>query len=155
MASHDFDGQALGELLRLVRTLQSIEPSPIWAPAAIGYPQCSLESIGLDFITKLPVTSRGNDAIVTFIDRLTKRAHWYAIRESMSAKEFADLFVSEHVRLHGLPNSIISDRDARFTSDIWRRLNELWKVKLRMRTAFHPQSDGQMEKANDIVQKWL
>lgn len=68
------------------------------------------------------------------------------------AEEFADLFVSEHVRLHGPPNSIISDRDARFTSDFWRRLNELWKVKHRMSTAFHPQSDGQMEKANDIVQ---
>ena len=111
--------------------------------------------MGIDFITKLPVSTRGNDTIVTFIDRLTKRAHWYAIREAITAEEFADLFVSEHVRLHGLPASIVSDRDARFTSDFWRKLSEVWKVKLKMSTAFHPQTDGQTEKANDIVQKWL
>jgi hypothetical protein len=121
----------------------------------LDIPNARWESIGIDFITKLPTTTRGNDTIVTFIDRLTKRAHWYAIKESLSAEDFADLFVAEHIRLHGLPGSIVSDRDARFTSDFWRRLNEIWKVKLRMSTAFHPQTDGQTEKANDIVQKWL
>jgi hypothetical protein len=121
----------------------------------LDIPNARWESIGIDFITKLPTSNRGNDSIVTFIDRLTKRAHWYAIRESISAEEFADLFVAEHIRLHGLPASIVSDRDARFTSDFWKRLNEIWKVKLRMSTAFHPQTDGQTEKANDIVQKWL
>jgi len=121
----------------------------------LDIPENRWERINIDFITKLPTTESGNDTIVTFIDGLTKRAHWVATREAMSAAEFAQLFLEYYVRLHGLPNIIVSDRDVRFTSDFWKKLMEIWKTKLSMSTAFHPQTDGQAEKANSIVERYL
>jgi len=74
---------------------------------------------------------------------------------TMSAADFAQLFLEYYVRLHGLPNIIVSDRDVHFTSDFWRKLMEIWKTKLAMSTAFHPQTDGLAEKANSIVERYL
>lgn len=112
--------------------------------------------INIDFITKLPVTSQGHDTIVTFIDGLTKRAHWIAASEKfLTAEKFANLFIDFYIRLHGLPDIIVSDRDVRFTSDFWRHLTSQWETKLSFSTAFHPQTDGQAEKANSIVERYL
>jgi len=112
--------------------------------------------INIDFIVKLPVCSSGNDTIITFIDGLTKRAHWIAtVEKSLSAERFAEIFVDFYFRLHGLPTDIVSDRDVRFTSDWWRHLTKIWQTKLKMSTSFHPQTDGQAEKANSIVERYL
>jgi len=74
--------------------------------------------MNIDFIVKLPVSSSGNDAIITFIDGLTKRAYWIAtVEKSLSAERFAEIFVDFYFRLHGLPTDIVSDRDVRFTFD--------------------------------------
>ena len=112
--------------------------------------------INIDFIVKLPKSSSGNDTIITFIDGLTKRAHWIATCErTLTAERFAEIFVDFYFRLHGLPSDIVSDRDVRFTSDWWQHLTKIWQTKLRMSTAFHPQTDGQAEKANSIVERYL
>jgi len=121
----------------------------------LDIPERRWERINIDFITKLPVCTSGNDTIVTVIDSLTKRAHWFAVKETISAEDFAGIFVDFHMRLHGLPKSIISDRDPRFTSDFWKHLMSIWQTKLRMSTAYHPQTDGQAEKANSIVVRYL
>ena len=126
-------------------------------------PQRRCERINVDFITKLPGTTLGelsarggSDAIVTFIDALTKRAHWVATCEkSLTAERFAEIFLDSYFRLHGLPDSIVSDRDPRFTGDVWQHLTKLWGTRTRMSTAFHPQTDGQAEKANSIVERYL
>jgi hypothetical protein len=74
--------------------------------------------INVDFITKLPTTTNGNDTIITFINGLTMRAHWVATKEeTLTAKKFPELFVEHYFRLHGIPDGIVSNRDARFTSD--------------------------------------
>ena len=121
----------------------------------LDIPENRWERINIDFIIKLPTTESGNDMILTFIDGLTKRAHWVTTREAMSAGEFAQLFLEYYVRLHDLPNIIVSDCDVRFTSDFWKKLMEIWKTKQSMSTAFHPQTDGQAEKANSIVERYL
>jgi hypothetical protein len=97
-----------------------------------------------------------NDTIVTFIDGLTKRAHWVATRkESLTAQKFAKLFTEHYICLHGLPDVIVSDRDVRFTSEFWTELMRTFKTKLAMSTAFHSQIDGQAEKANSLVKRYL
>jgi hypothetical protein len=104
----------------------------------------------------LPTTTKGNDTIITFIDGFTKRTHWVATMEKMlTAKEFAQLFVEHYFRLHGMPDDIVSDRDARFTSEFWEHLTTICKTKLKMSTAFHPQTESQAEKANSIVERYL
>ena len=121
----------------------------------LDIPEDRWKRINIDFITKLPTTESGNDTIVTFIDGLTKRAHWVATQETLSSKDFAQLFLEYYVRLHGLPNIIISDHDVCFTSEFWTELMKVWKTKLAMSTAFHSQTDGQAEKANSIVKRYL
>jgi hypothetical protein len=71
------------------------------------------------------------------------------------AGEFTDLFINFYIRLHSLPDTIISDRDFRFNSRFWKYLTRLWETKLAFSTAFHPQTDGQAEKANLIIKRFL
>ncbi|GJY43363.1 putative reverse transcriptase domain-containing protein [Tanacetum coccineum] len=83
-------------------------------------PEWKWESITMDFITKLPRTRNGHDAIWVVVDRLTKSAHFLAIREDYSTEKLARLYTDEIVAHHGVPVSIILDRDARFTSRLWQ-----------------------------------
>jgi hypothetical protein len=95
--------------------------------------------INIDFITKLPESANGLDCIVTIVDPLTKRAHWIATTEmGLTAESFAEVFMREHVRLHGIPLSIITDRDIRFTADFWKQLMAIMGTKLRFSMALHP-----------------
>ena len=76
----------------------------------------------MDFVTGLPKTSRGNDAIWVFVDRLTKSAHFLPMKVTDSLEKLGQLYLQEIVRLHGVPVSIVSDRDPRFTSHFWEGL---------------------------------
>jgi hypothetical protein len=130
--------------------------APFGLLEALDIPQERWKQVSIDFITKLPTTPSGNNAIVTIIDHLTKRAHFIpTTEEDLSAEAFARLFLKESVRLHGMPTKIVSDRDPRFVSTFWRQLMQLLGTKLGMSTAYHPQTDGQSEKANDIIGTWL
>ncbi|GBG80697.1 hypothetical protein CBR_g31154 [Chara braunii] len=112
----------------------------------------------MDFIGPLrPATPRGHDAILVVVDRFTKRARFVPCRYAISAREVADIVFDRVVRDHGLPLSIISDRDLRFTSRFWRRLHEVYDTQLRFSSSYHPQTDGQTEITNrtlgDILRK--
>jgi transposase InsO family protein len=123
---------------------------------ALPIPTERAERINIDFITKLPVGEGGYDAVATIIDPLTKRARWIPVKESsLTAEAFAEVFIAGYVRNRGLPLSIVSDRDTRFTSKFWQALCALLGIKLRMSTAYHPQSDGQAEKANATLETFL
>ena len=102
----------------------------------------------MDFIVQLPKTKAGFDAIVVFVDIFSKMVHFAPTKTTASAPDTARLFFDHIVRLHGLPKSIISDRDAKFTSRFWKSLFQSLGTKLAMSTAFHPQTDGQTERAN-------
>jgi len=101
----------------------------------------------MDFITALP-TSNGKDALWVIIDRLTKMGHFVASQGTMDPEDLADHFLRQVIRPHGLPSSIVSDRGSLFTSDFWKRVTEALGISCNLSTAFHPQTDGQTERAN-------
>ncbi|GJV80540.1 putative reverse transcriptase domain-containing protein [Tanacetum coccineum] len=109
----------------------------------------------MDFITKLPRTRNGHDAIWVVVDRLTKSAHFLAIREDYSTEKLARLYTDEIVARHGVPVSIILDRDARFTSRLWQTFQKALGTRLDMSTAYHPQTDGQSERTIQTLEDML
>jgi len=112
------------------------------------------KSIAMDFITDLP-QSEGYDTIPVVIDRLTKMCHFIPCSKDLDARQFAYLFMKEIVRLEGLPQDIISDRPTLFTSDLWKETTGKLGSERRLRTAFHPQRDGQTEWTNAILEHYL
>jgi len=116
---------------------------------------CTLEvDFALDFITDLPL-SEGFDSVLVVTDRLTKMVHFVPCNKSITAQQTADLFLRNIFKLHGLPDDIVSDRGPQFASSFWRRLLELLGTKLNLSTAFHPQSDGQTERVNQVLEQYL
>ncbi|GJR07991.1 putative reverse transcriptase domain-containing protein [Tanacetum coccineum] len=106
-------------------------------------PEWKWDKITMDFITKLPKTKSGHDTIWVIIDRLTKSAHFLATREDYSTERLAKLYIDEIVARHGVPISIILDRDGRFTSRFWQTLQKALGTQLDMSIDYHPQTDGQ------------
>ena len=97
--------------------------------------------ITMDFVTGLPL-SRTYDAVWVIVDRLTKSAHFLPIKKTDTAAKLALKYVREIVRLHGVPVSIVSDRDPKFASEFWREFQNQRGTKVNMSTAYHPQTDG-------------
>ncbi|GJU85539.1 reverse transcriptase domain-containing protein [Tanacetum coccineum] len=118
-------------------------------------PEWKWENITMDFITKLPRTRSGHDAIWVVVDRLTKSAHFIAIREDFSTEKLAKVYLDRIVARHGVPVSIISDRDARFTSRLWKTFQKALGTRLDMSTAYHPQTDGQSEHTIQTLEDML
>ncbi|GKC83134.1 putative reverse transcriptase domain-containing protein [Tanacetum coccineum] len=118
-------------------------------------PEWKWEKIAMDFITKLPRSSSGHDAIWVIVDRLTKSAHFLAIREDYSMEKLARLYIDEIVARHGVPTLIISDRDGRFTSRFWQTMQKALGTRLDMSTAYHPQTDGQSERTIQTLEDML
>ena len=121
----------------------------------IEIPQWKWKDITMDFVVGLPRTRRKHDAIWVIVDRLTKSAHFLPIRISQPLESLADLYIREIVRLHGVPTSIISDRDPRFTSRLWGQLQSALGTKLKFSIAFHPQTDGQSERTIQMLEDML
>ena len=82
----------------------------------------------MDFLVRLPLTGRKHDSVWVVVDRLTKSAHFSLVRTVYSLDKLTEIYISEIVRLHGIPISIISDRDPRFTSRFWGKLQRLWAL---------------------------
>ncbi|GKB93376.1 putative reverse transcriptase domain-containing protein [Tanacetum coccineum] len=113
------------------------------------------EGIAMDFVTKLPRTSSGHDTIWVIVDRLTKSAHFLPMREDYKMDRLARLYLNEIVARHGVPISIISDHDSRFTSRFWQSMQEALGTRLDMSTAYHPQTDGQSERTIQTLKDML
>ena len=96
----------------------------------------------MDFVLRLPRTQAGFNVIWVIVDRLTKSAHFLLVRTKFSLDRLAELYINEIVRLHGIPVSIVSDRDLRFTSRFWPKLQKALGTTLHFSIAFHPQTDG-------------
>ncbi|GJU51455.1 putative reverse transcriptase domain-containing protein [Tanacetum coccineum] len=99
----------------------------------------------MDFVTKLPKTANSYDTIWVIIDRLTKSAHFLPMRENDPMEKLMKLYMKEVVTRHGVPVSIIFDRDGRFTLLFWQVLHKALGTRLDMSTAYHLETDGQME----------
>lgn len=118
-------------------------------------PEWKWDSISMDFVVGLPRTPKGLDSIWVIVDRLTKSAHFIPINIRYSLERLTSLYVSEIVRLHGVPSSIVSDRDPRFTSRFWESLHKALGTKLRLSSAYHPQTDGQTERTIQSLEDLL
>ena len=118
-------------------------------------PQWKWDHITMDFVVALPRTRSGHDSIWVIVDRLTKCSHFLPFRTGYSLEKMARLYIQEIVRLHGVPLSIISDRDTRFVSKFWENLHKVLGTKLKFSTAYHPQIDGQFERTIQTLEDML
>ena len=117
-----------------------------WRPWAV---------VTMDYITKLPKSLEGYDAILVVVDQLSKRAHFIPTTSDATAERTAQLFFDYIWKYHGLPTRIISDRDSKFTSGFWTTLHKLLGTKLALSTAYSPQTDGQTERLNRILEEYI
>ena len=109
-------------------------------------PEWKWDSISMDFVVGLPKSSKGFVSIWVIVDRLSKSAHFIPIKIIYPMQRLAEVYIEKIVRLHGVPSSIVSDRDPRFTSRFWESLQRAMGTKLRLSYVYHPQTDGQSER---------
>jgi IS30 family transposase len=110
------------------------------------------EEIGMDFIVGLPRTQAGYDSIWVIVDRSTKVAHFIPVKTTYSGAKLVELYMYQIVCLHGVPKNIVSDRGSQFTSKFWEKLHESMDTKLNFSSAYHPQTDGQTERTNEVLE---
>jgi hypothetical protein len=141
-------GQALSDVTKFVSTCVTCQRNKArrHKPYGLLQPLPVLvkpwHTVTFDFIVKLPKTSRGNDSICVFVDKLIKMVHFVACKEAVSAKELAELYVDHVFCLHGLSHEFITDRDTQFTSAFWKGVTKLLGTRTVMSFSFHPQTDG-------------
>jgi hypothetical protein len=124
--------------------LQSL-PIPTW----------KWEDISMDFIVGLTRTAKGYDSIWVIVDRLTKIAHFLPVRVKYTVATYAELYIARILSLHGVPKTIVSDRGPQFVSKFWEELHKALDTKLLHSSAYHPQTSGQTERVNQILEDML
>jgi hypothetical protein len=149
------------DVRRFVATCDScqlVKPSnrlPVGLLQPLPVPGDTWDSVSMDLIVSLPQTAAGFTAIAVFVDRLSKMVRLAPCRDDTTAEQFAGLFVDHVFRSHGLPTQIVSDRDPRFTSKFWRALMDRLSISPAMSSAFHPQTDGNTERVNRVLEDML
>jgi hypothetical protein len=109
----------------------------------------------MDFIIGLPTSTKKKDAIMVVVDKLSKSAHFIPVKLTCKAIDITNVFMKEIFRLHGMPKEIVSDRDTKFSSNFWKYLMVGLETKLLFIIAYHPQTDGQTERVNQILEDML
>ncbi|KAK2443611.1 hypothetical protein QL285_014700 [Trifolium repens] len=121
----------------------------------LDIPEWKWEHITMDFVGGLPRNQQGQDSIWVIVDRLTKSAHFIPVKSTYKAPQYAAIFMEQIVRLHGVPLSIVSDRDPIFTSRFWKAFQSAMGTRLKMSTSHHPQTDGQSERTIQTLEDML
>jgi hypothetical protein len=109
----------------------------------------------VDFIIGLPKNQKQNDSIMVLIDKLSKSAHFIPVKSTFKDINIAKIFMKEIFRVHGIPKMVISDRDVKFTSAFWKELFVWINTNLNFSTSYHPQTDEQTERTNQIIEDML
>uniref|UniRef100_H3H405 Integrase catalytic domain-containing protein n=1 Tax=Phytophthora ramorum TaxID=164328 RepID=H3H405_PHYRM len=143
--------------VRTCETCQRVKPAGhASAPLqSLPVPEDCWKSMSLDFVFGLPADAQGNTGVLVFVCRLSKMVHLAPVADSVTGEQTARLFLDGVFRYHGLPETIVSDRDPRFTSAFWKTLFQLLGTRLLMSTADHPQTDGQTERVNRVLEDTL
>ncbi|KAI3773113.1 hypothetical protein L6452_04312 [Arctium lappa] len=128
---------------------------PYGSLQSLEIPEWKWDHITMDFVTKLPKTLKGHDTIWVIVDRLTKSAHFLAMRETLPMDKLAKLYIDEVISRHGVPLSIVSDRDSRFTSHFWDGLQKELGTRVKLSTTYHPKTDGQSERIIQTLEDML
>ena len=148
-----FQAKETREFCATCEACQRSKPStklPVGKHHPLPIPTKPWDSIGMDFVGPFP-ESKGFNYLWVIICRMTSMVHLIPVHTTMTAMQLSWVYRREIVRLHGLPNTIVSDRNSKFTSKWWRELHRILGAKLLMSTSFHPQTDGQTERANRNV----
>ena len=145
----------VGDFVRLCLTCQQIKaehqkPAGLLEPLEVA--ERKWEHVTMDFVTHTPQI---HDAVWVIVDRLTKSAHFLAMRMTFTLERFCQLYIREIVRLHGVPISLVSDRDPRFTAHFWKSFQKDIGIRLTMSTTFHPQTDGQSKRTIQVLEDML
>ena len=130
-----------------MRTPGFLQPLPI--------PVWKWEDISMDFVVGLPCTTKEYDSIWVIVDRLTKSAHFLPVDTRYSAKKYAKLYFDRVVTLHGVPLTLVSDRGLVFVSCFWEQLQKCLGTRRLRSLAYHPQTDGQTERVNQVPEDML
>ena len=128
-------------------------PTSLLNPLPI--PQWKWDNITMDFVSGFPLTQQKHDSIWVIVDRLTKSTHFIPVGIDYYMDRLAELYVDEIVRLHGVPLSIMSDRDPRFTSRFWKELQLAFGTRLNFSTTFHPHIYGQSDRLIIVLEYML
>ena len=137
------------------RRIKAEHQRPAGLLKPLDIPEWKWDDISMDFIVGLPRTQSGYDAIWVIMDWLTKVAHFIPIRENYRVGKLAELYVDNILKLHGAPKSIVSDRGTQFTARFWKRLHESIGTTLEYSSAYHSQTDGQIERVNQVLEDLL
>jgi hypothetical protein len=121
----------------------------------LSIPKWKWKNISMYFIVGLPRPSRGYNSIWVIVDRLTKYAHFIPVSTTYRVRQYAELYLSHIVRYHGILKTIISDRGSIFVARFWEQLHECLGTYLIRSSAYHPQTDGQTERVNQIIEDML
>ena len=122
---------------------------------SLPIPSWKWEIISLDFITGMPRNQNQNDSIMVVVDKLRKEAHLILVKTTYKAASIADIFLKQIFWLHGIPKVIILNRDPKFTSKFWKSLFKGLNTTLIFSTSFHPQTDGQTKRVNQVLEDLL
>jgi hypothetical protein len=148
----------IAEYVAICDTCQRVKaehqrPAGLLQPMKI--PEWKWEEVGMDFIVGLPRTQKGYDSIWVIVDRLTKVAHFLPVKTTYRGPKLAELYMERIVSLHGVPKKIVSNRGSQFASHFWKQVHTSLGTKLNFSTAYHPQTDGQTERLNQILEDML
>ena len=133
--------------------VENQHPAELLQPLPI--PKWKWETISMDFIMGLPKSNKNNDSIMVVVDKLSKLAHFIPMQSTYRVVQIAHVFMQNIFKLHGLPNTIISDHVVKFTSVFWKTLFEELGTQLNFSMAYHPQTDGQTKRVNHVVEDML
>jgi hypothetical protein len=128
-------------------------PAGLLQPLPI--PKWKWEVVTMDSITGLPKTSKQHDAIMVVVDKLTKIVHFIPLKTTHKETNVVDIYMREVARLHGIPKTIVSDRDPNFTSNFWKGLFKGFRTNLNFSTAYHPEFHGQTKRVNELIEYML
>jgi hypothetical protein len=128
-------------------------PAGLLQPLTIS--EWKWELLKMDFVTGFPRTSKQHDSIMVVVDKLTKVVHFIPLKTTHKAANVVDIYMREVELLYGIPKTIVSDRDPKFTSKFWKWLFKGFKTNMNFSTAYHPQSDGKTERVNQVIEKVL